>query len=106
MYRAGWADLDFDERSIASVDRTDSSTIIFINMDSRGLAGYVRSDPRRRDELREMYKLAVAPIAISLERAVAEDEITREDAEKALSAVGDVLLPSVDFAARIMEEPA
>ena len=102
--RDGWAEHGFDERSVASVDKTDGSTIVFVNMDARGLANYLRSDPQRRDELREMYKLAVAPVAISLERAVAEEEITREEADKALSAVGDVLLPSVDFAAKIAEE--
>ena len=104
--RSGWADVNFDERSVASVDKTDDRTIVFINMDNRGLAGYLRSEPRRRDELREMYKLAVAPIALSLENAVAEENIARDDSDRALSAVGDVLLPSVDFAARIVEEPA
>ncbi len=106
VYRSGWADVDFNDRSVASVDKTDGSTIVFINMDNRGLAGYLRSEPRRREELREMYKLAVAPIAISLERAVADDEIARDDSDRALSAVGDVLLPSVDFAAKIIDEPA
>jgi len=102
--RDGWAEHGFDGRSVASVDKDEGSTIVFVNMDGRGLANYLRSDPQRRDELREMYKLAVAPVAISLERAVADEEITREEADKALSAVGDVLLPSVDFAAKIAEE--
>ena len=102
--RDGWTEHGFDERSVASVDKTDGSTIVFVNMDGRGLANYLRSDPQRRDELREMYKLAVAPVAISLERAVADEEIAREEADKALSSVGDVLLPSVDFAAKIAEE--
>lgn len=102
--RDGWAEHGFDERSVASVDKAEDSTIVYVNMAGRGLANYLRSDPQRRDELREMYKLAVAPVAISLERAVGEEEITREEADKALSAVGDVLLPSVDFAAKIVLE--
>ena len=102
----GWADHGFDERSVASVDKEAGKTIVFVNMDNRGLANYQRTDPRRRDELEEMYKLAVAPIAISLERAVADNEIERDEADKAMSAVGDVVLPSVDFAAKIVQEAA
>ena len=106
MRHDGWADHGFDERSVASVDKEAGKTIVFVNMDNRGLANYQRTDPRRRDELEEMYKLAVAPIAISLERAVADNEIERDEADKAMSAVGDVVLPSVDFAAKIVQEAA
>ena len=79
-------------------------TIVFVNMDSRGLTSYLRAELPRRSELEEMYKLAVAPTAISLERAVSDEEITREQADKALAAVGDVLLPAVDFAAKVALE--
>ena len=102
--RDGWAGHGFNERSVASVDKEDGRTIVFVNMDNRGLANYQRSDPRRQDELGEMYKIAVAPIAISLERAVTDNEIERGEADKAMSAVGDVVLPCVDFAAKIAQE--
>ena len=102
--RDSWSDHSFDERSIASVDKADGVTIVFVNMDSRGLTSYLRAELPRRSELEEMYKLAVAPTAISLERAVSDEEITREQADKALAAVGDVLLPAVDFAAKVALE--
>ena len=102
--RTHWLDHDFDERSVASVDRGESTTNVFINMDNVGLARYLRADASRTSELEEMYKLAVAPVAISLERAVADEEITSEQRDKALSAVGDVILPAVDFAAKVAEE--
>ena len=102
--RTHWLDHDFDERSVASVDRGESTTNVFINMDNVGLARYLRADASRTSELEEMYKLAVAPVAISMERAVADEEITSEQRDKALSAVGDVILPAVDFAAKVAEE--
>ncbi|MDE2695160.1 MAG: hypothetical protein OXH97_01420 [Chloroflexota bacterium] len=105
VYRDGWSSHGFDERSVALVDKTEgTTTIVFVNMDNRGVANYLRSDVQRRDELAEMYKLAVAPLAISLERAVSDSSIAREEADTALSAIGDVLLPSVDFAAKITQE--
>ena len=102
--RDAWSDHNFDEHSIARVDKAEGKTIVFVNMDSQGMASYVRSEMLRRSELEEMYKLAVAPVAISLERSVADEEITSEQADKALAAVGAVLLPAVDFAAKVAQE--
>lgn len=102
--RDAWSAHDFDEYSIARVDKANGKTIVFVNMDSQGLVGYVRSERQRRSELEEMYKLAVAPTAISLERAVEDEEITSAQADKALAAVGAVLLPAVDFAAKVAQE--
>jgi len=62
--RGDWTDHGFSERSVASVDKAEGKTIVFINMDNVGLTNYVRADVSRRRELEEMYKLAVAPAAM------------------------------------------
>ena len=99
--RDAWETHGFDERSVASVDANGEETIVFVNMDNRGLESYCYAEPRRTDELKEMYKLASAALAVSLERAMAKKELTSEATEKAFAAVGDVLVPAVDFAGRI-----
>ena len=48
-----------------------------------------------------MYKLTCAALAVSLKRAIDQEEVLQEAAEAAFAAIGDVLLPAVDFAGRI-----
>ena len=101
--RDEWPAYEFSARSVAMVEKTDDKTIVFINMDGEGFLSYLRAEPRRKVELEQMYKVAVAPLALSLRRAVDSSDITFEEADKTLSAVGDVLLPAVDFAARVAD---
>lgn len=99
--RDGWSGHGFSDRSVARVDSEEGRTIVFVNMDNRSLAGCCYAEPARAEELREMYKLATAAMAVSLERAVQEEEIGQADADQAFEAIGDVLVPAVDFAGRI-----
>lgn len=101
--RDQWASCEFSARSVAIVEKTDEKTIVFINMDGEGLLSYLRTEPGRKVELEQMYKVAVAPLALSLKRAVDSSDVTFEEADRTLSAVGDVLLPAVDFAARVSD---
>lgn len=101
VYRDSWEPHGFDDRAVARVDVEAEETIVFVNMDNRGLGNYCHAEPRRADELREMYKLTCAALAVSLKRAIEQEEVSQEDAEKAFAAIGDVLVPAVDFAGRI-----
>ena len=96
-----WSTHGFDGRSVGRVDVHDKVTTIFMNMDNRGLAHACYTEPRRAHELREMYKLAGAAVAVSLDVAVQKGIVKDDDAQKAFAAVGDVLVPAVDFAGRI-----
>lgn len=101
VYKDGWGLHEFDDRSVARVDAADEETIVFVNMDNRGLLTYCHAEPRRAEELKEMYKLTCAALAVSLKRAIDHDEVMQEAAEAAFAAIGDVLVPAVDFAGRI-----
>ena len=48
-----------------------------------------------------MYKLSSAALAVSLKRAIDKDEVSQEDADMAFAAIGDVLVPAVDFSGKI-----
>lgn len=96
-----WDVHGFDDRSVARVDVEEEETTVFVNMDNRGLEGYCYSEPRRADEFREMYKLSSAALAVSLKRAIDKEEIPQEEADKAFAAIGDVLVPAVDFAGKV-----
>ena len=101
--RDSWKHHEFNARSMARVDMHDGETIVFVNMDNSGLESYCYLEPRRSYELKEMYKLASAALAVSLERAVEKEEVTREAAENAFAAIGDILVPAVDFAGRVAQ---
>ena len=99
--RSEWSAHGFDERSVARVDVHEKATTIFMNMDNRGLSHACYTEPQRAHELREMYKLAGAAVAVSLDVAVQKGVVKEDEAQKAFAAVGDVLVPAVDFAGRI-----
>ena len=99
--RSSWSAHDFDERSVARVEVHEKRTTIFVNMDNRGLTYACYAEPPRADELKEMYKLASAALAVSLDLAVEKGTVKEDSARKAFAAVGDVLVPAVDFAGRI-----
>lgn len=97
----GWDVHGFDDRSVARVEVENEETIVFVNMDNRGLESYCYAEPRRADELQEMYKLSSAALAVSLKRATEKEEVSLDQADKAFAAIGDVLVPAVDFAGKI-----
>ncbi len=99
-----WDAHEFDERSVARVDSEGDRTIVFVNMDNRGVHSYCASEPRRAEELREMFKIASAALAVSLTREVQRDGVSQEDANKAFAAIGDVLVPVVDFAGKVKQQ--
>ena len=101
VFRAGWSLHEFNDRSVARVDAAAEETIVFVNMDNRGLLNYCHAEPRRAEELKDMWRLTCAALAVSLKRAIDQDEVSHEDAEAAFAAIGDVLIPAVDFAGRI-----
>ena len=101
VVRSEWSTHGFDQRSVARVDVHDNATTIFMNMDNHGLTHACYTEPQRAHELREMYKLAGAAVAVSLDVAVQKGFVKEEAAQKAFAAVGDVLVPAVDFAGRI-----
>ena len=51
-----------------------------------------------------MWEISVVPLAVALENAVDTEQLERVEAEAALSAMSDVLLPAVDFAAKVVTE--
>lgn len=99
----GWDVHGFDDRSVARVEVENEETIVFVNMDNRGLDSYCYSEPRRSDELQEMYKLSSAALAVSLKRAIDKEELPQEEADRAFAAIGDVLVPAVDFSGRMTQ---
>ena len=103
VQKNSWKDHEFNERSVACVDVNAEETIVFVNMDNRVLENCAYREPTRTLELREMYKVVSAALAISLERAIEKGEVEREVTGKAFEAVGDVLVPAVDFAARVLQ---
>ncbi|MYF76890.1 MAG: hypothetical protein F4174_06075, partial [Acidobacteria bacterium] len=98
VLKPDWSTHGFNERSVACVDIAEKATTIFVNMDNRGLNLACYAEPKRAYELKEMYKLAGAALAVSLDSAVQKGIVQQDAADKALAAVGDVLVPAVDFA--------
>ena len=103
VQKNSWKNHEFNERSVACVDVNAEETTVFVNMDNRVLENCAYREPTRTLELREMYKIVSAALAISLERAIEKGEVEREATGKAFEAVGDVLVPAVDFAARVLQ---
>lgn len=101
VLRPEWPIHGFDDRSVGRVDVHEKATTIFLNMDNRSLSHACYTEPQRAHEFREMYKLAGAALAVSLDVAVQKGTVNEDDAQKAFAAVGDVLVPAVDFAGRI-----
>ena len=104
VYRDGWANHEFTDRSVARVAVDAEETTVYINMDNRGLGSYCHSYPSRSDEFREMYKLACAAFAVSLKRAVDQNEVEEDAADQVFAAVGDVLVPAIDHAGRVNQQ--
>ena len=103
VYESGWVDHDFSDRSVARVAVDSEETIVFVNMDNRGLGSYCHSYPNRADEFKETYKLAASAFAISLKRAVDQDEVDEAASDQVLAAIGDVLVPAIDYAGRVIQ---
>ena len=104
VWQEEWDAHGFDAQSVTSVLRDNRRTTVYVNMDNRGLEIYRRGERRRKSELERMWEISVVPLAIALESAIEKEELEREVAEKALSAMSDVLLPAVDFAAKVAQE--
>ena len=101
VQRDSWEKHGFDKRSVASVDQEEGKTIVFVNMDNQGLYSYCYPQPERAPEIREMYKVAAAALALSVEGLLDNEDVNTVAARKVISAVGDVLAPAVDFAGRV-----
>ena len=101
VYTDDWKLHGFHDRSVAYVVTEGDETIVFVNMDNRGLGNYCHAESKRAEELREMYKLATAALAVSLKRSIDKDEVLQEHADTVFAAIGDVLVPAVDFAGRV-----
>ena len=98
--KENWTAHGFDAKSVARVENGEDNTLVFVNMDNRGLRNYCYDEPQRTAELSEMHKLASAALAVAMKGAVDKEEVTVDSAERILEAVGDVLTPTVDFARR------
>ena len=104
VWQEEWDAHGFDAQSVTSVVRENQQTTVYVNMDNRGLEIYRRGERSRKSELERMWEIAVVPLAIALESAVEQGQLEPGEAEAALSAAGDVLLPAVDFAAKVAQE--
>ena len=104
VWQEQWGAHEFDEQSVTSVVRENQRTTVYVNMDNRGLDIYRRGERQRKSELERMWEISVVPLAVALESAIEAEQLEREIAEGALSAMSDVLLPAVDFAAKVAQE--
>ena len=100
VHKKSWDLHGFNLKSVARIENGGGKTLVFVNMDNRGLRNYCYVEPKRTAELSEMHKLASAALAVAMEGAIDREEVTRDSAEKILETVGDVLTPTVDFARR------